>query len=216
MRALYQSQQERYKKEWYRIHKQTPPNLGQDEKKYKPKKYEPCTQTVTDTTVLAGFSETRTVPINELHYSYWGTAESGPDPLDYNTAQNTLKSDLILSHNNLPQPLHGQINDCFTPYENDLMAFGAFETIRAELEKRSNHLALEMKRVEDEFYRAPKKNWFCLKGSEFTPEHLRYNELQRRKAAKHEFADYYCAMENNYNYDVDDDFSEKEYSYEEM
>lgn len=216
MRALYQSQQERYKKEWYRIHNQTPPNLGQNENKYKPKKYEPCTQTVTDTTVLAGFTKGETAPISELNYSYWGTAESGPEPFDYRTANNTLKSDLILSHNNLPQPFHGQINDCFTPYENDLMAFGAFETIRAELEKRSNHLALEMKRVENEFYRAPKKNWFCLKGSEFTPEHLRYNELRRRKAAKYEFADYYNSQEDNDNYNANDDCTEEEYSYEEM
>lgn len=201
MRALYQNQQEKYKKEWYRIHKQTPPNLGCDEKAYKPKQYVPCTQTITDTTILEGFTKVKPRPLSQLEYSYWVPDESGPEPVDYQTATNTLNSDEVIGWKEVKQPGHGKIIEHsdmpMTPYQNDQMAHGMFETMRAELEKRAKYLAQEMKRVEDEFYRPPAKNWFTLKKSNFTKEHIRFNELKRRNAAKREFADYYRQYYNN-------------------
>ncbi|OHT06346.1 hypothetical protein TRFO_05518 [Tritrichomonas foetus] len=78
----------------------------------------------------------------------------------------------------------GRLNRCFTPYENDIMSFDAFEAVRKELKNRSEHIASEMKRVDDEWNRPPAKNWFLLKDERFTVEHCRFMELNRRRAYK--------------------------------
>ncbi|OHT13215.1 hypothetical protein TRFO_16786 [Tritrichomonas foetus] len=200
MRALYLNQQEKYKKEWYRIHGQKPPNLGFEEEK--PKKYEPCTQTITETTIVDGYPAENACSPHDLFYSYWETENAGMEPIEFRAAANTLRGDTIIGWKDVPQPGHGEINDCFTPYENDIMSFGAFETFRAELKKRGQHLANEMKRVDDEFNRKPVKNWFCLKEKQFSIEHMRFNELKRRRAAREEFRDYYRAQEEFYDQEM--------------
>ena len=179
------------------MHNQKPPNLGFEEETQK--KYIPTTNITTDTTVVEGYpAENACSPYN-LFYSYWETENAGIEPLEFRAAANTLRSDIILSNANVKQPGHGEINDCYTPYENDIMSFGAFETFRAELKKRSEHLATEMRSVTEEFNRPPVKNWFCLKKKDFTREHVRFNEMNRRRAARKEYADYIRRQNSNYD-----------------
>jgi hypothetical protein len=188
MRALYLRQQERYQERWYKAKGQTPPNLGRKEEV--PVKKEPYTETITDTYVLEGY-QSEHVGDAQAPRSYWETVDAGMEPVEFRQSLNVLKSDTVVSWHTVPQPGSGETNRCFTPYENDVMSYGAFETTRLELKKRGSHLASEMKRVDDEFNRPPKKNWFCLKNSQFSIEHIRYNEMHRRAAAKHAFRDYY-------------------------
>jgi hypothetical protein len=111
------------------------------------------------------------------------------EPVEFRASLNAMKSDSVVSWTDVPRPGSGEVNRCFTPYENDLMSFGAFETTRLELTRRGEHLANEMERVDNEFHRPPKKNWFCLKKSDFSIEHIRFNERRRRNAARWAFRD---------------------------
>lgn len=181
MRALFLRQQEKYKDRWYRVHHQTPPNLEFEEPP--PPKKEPPVQTITSTYVVDGFRPDAPDDCDPVR-SYWETDDAGMEPIEFRESLHALQSDTVLSWASLPRPGAGEVNRCFTPYENDLMSYGAFETTRLELQRRGNHLAHEMARVDCEFRRAPRKNWFCLKTSDFTKEHLRFNELRRRDAAR--------------------------------
>lgn len=182
------NQQSRYKSKWYESRGQTPPNLGRKEKTIRKK--EPCTMTITDTYVVDGF-QPEVSGDDHLDMSYWETRDAGMEPLEFFAARNAMKSDSVVSWSEFPAVGEGEINKCFTPYENDMMSYGAMEVMRLELKNRGRHLANEMKRVDDEFYRPPKQDWFCIKGPQFTIEHVRYNELRRRNAAKWAFKDYY-------------------------
>jgi hypothetical protein len=121
---------------------------------------------------------------NDIIGTYWKTDDAGMEPIEFRESLSTMQSDSVLSWADLPRPGSGEINECFTPYENDMMSYGAFETTRLELRRRGNHLAHEMARVDTEFRRPPKKHWFALKTSDFTREHIRFNELRRRDAAR--------------------------------
>jgi hypothetical protein len=181
MRALFLRQQEKYKSEWYRVHNQKPPSVEFEDPP--PPKKEPYVQTITDTYIVDGF---RPEPTAETHLdmSYWETDDAGPEPIEFRSSLNTARSDSVVSWTELPLPDSGEINRCFTPYENDIMSYGVLETVRLELRRRGDHLANEMDRVDSEFRRPPKKNWFCLKNSRFSIEHIRFNELRRRRAAR--------------------------------
>jgi hypothetical protein len=181
MRALFLRQQEKYKNEWYRVHHQTPPNLEFEEPL--PPKKEAYVQTITDTYVVDGF---RPEPLegDDIIRSYWETDDAGMEPIEFRESLCALQSDAVVSWEDLPHPGSGEINPCFTPYENDMMSYGAFETTRLELRRRGKHLAHEMGRVDSEFRRPPRKNWFCLKTADFTKEHVRFNELRRRDAPR--------------------------------
>lgn len=181
MRALYLNQQERYKRRWYKAKNQKPPNLGFDEERIVKK--EPCTMTITDTYIVDGF-ETPAAKSDYTDMSYWETRAPGMEPIDFASARNAMRSDSVVSWTSRPLTPQGPVNKCFTPYENDVMAYGAFEVTMDELRRRGNHLAEEMKRVDDEFNRPPKRNWFCMKGQQFSIEHTRYNELKRRRATR--------------------------------
>ncbi|KAH0792942.1 hypothetical protein GPJ56_003206 [Histomonas meleagridis] len=178
MRALYQYQQEEYKKKWYKAHKENPPNLRRKEK---------TTNSLNNlsfrkTEILEGFQAKNACDPKNLCYSYWDTEIPGIEPLEFRASVNSLRSDSIISNKEISYPGNGVLNNCFTPYENDIMSFGAFETTRLELKRKALHLSEEMKRVDEEFYRPPKENWFCLKGPEFTSEHIRHNKARRREA----------------------------------
>ena len=184
MRALFLRQRDKYKKQWYEQRGQTPPDLGKSRAEAKEK--ERNTVSITDTYVVEGFRpETR--GDDHLELSYWETTDAGIEPLEFWISRNNTKSDEVIGWTELPLPASGTINRCFTPYENDIMSYEAFEVTRRELKHRGEHLANEMKRVDDTFNRRAKKNWFCLKGPEFTLEHVRHNEMLRRDAERKAF-----------------------------
>jgi hypothetical protein len=181
MRALFLRQQEKFKKEWYRVHNQQPPDIEFEEPPPVTKEFN--TQTIRHTYIVDGF---RPDPVGggNLDMSYWETEDAGVEPIEFRESLNIERSDSVVSWTELPFPGSGEINRCFTPYENDLMSYGTLETTRLELRRRGNHLVNEMERVDSAFRRPAKKNWFCLKGPDFSIEHIRFNELRRRKAAK--------------------------------
>lgn len=220
MYAGFLRQREIAKKEWYRVHHQTPPNLGRPP----PPKREPLeidTKTYTMTYYVDHYdpeeeddNEIQNPAQNKnskkkLDLSLWEGSGAGIEPFEFQKSLSTLREDKIMTSakiirnnnsNNKNQdkskpvmrvsvppaevPPVNRLNRCFTPYENDLMSFDAFETMRKELKNRSEHIACEMQRVDDEWNRPPKKNWFMLKKKDFTVEHCRFMELNRRKAMK--------------------------------
>jgi hypothetical protein len=186
MRALFLRQQEKFKEQWYRARGETAPNLGLLDEP--PEKTEHLPPTITRTSIIDGY-RSETAGDNHLDQSYWETDNAGMEPIEFLTSLNTMKSDSVISWTVVARPGCGAVNRCFTPYENDVMSFGAFETMRLELRRRGQHLANEMERVDNEFHRPPKKNWFCLKKSDFSVEHFRFNEIRRRNASKWAFRD---------------------------
>ena len=72
-----------------------------------------------------------------------------------------------------------------------------------ELKNRSEHIACEMQRVDDEWNRPPKKNWFMLKQKNFTVEHCRFMELNRRRARKESLKRKSNRASNQYTYNDD-------------
>lgn len=220
MYAGFLRQREIAKKEWYRVHHQTPPNLGRPP----PPKREPLeidTKTYTMTYFVDHYdpeeedkkeiqensSSKNRQQKNDL--SLWEGSGAGIEPFEFQKSLSTLREDKIMTsakiiknnckngndkdslkfytHVSVPPaeyPPVNRLNRCFTPYENDLMSFDAFETMRKELKNRSEHIACEMQRVDDEWNRPPKKNWFMLKKKDFTVEHCRFMELNRRRAMK--------------------------------
>ena len=190
MRAIYMNQNERYKKRWYAARGEEPPNLGYQKKE--PKKSQPKSLTETVTTVLRSDEFEDNCEEDISNFTYWEGEGAGIEPIEFREIRNILQSDIVLSQT--PHELigPGELNDCFTPYENDQMSFHAFQLARKELEKRGDQLAEEVKRINDEFYRPPVKNWFCKKGAEFTKEHCRFLELKRRNANR-------CAFRNRAN-----------------
>ena len=117
--------------------------------------------------------------------SYWETENAGIEPFEFQVAKSVLQSDKVVSWKEHPPIGQGEITPCYTPYQNDQMTFQAFELARQELQRKTQELAEEMKRVDIIFNRPPKKNWFVKqKGVNFTIEHCRFLEMQRRRAQK--------------------------------
>ena len=117
--------------------------------------------------------------------SYWETEGAGIEPPEFQIAKAILQSDTVVSWKEHPPIGQGEITACYTPYQNDQMTFQAFELARHELQRKTQQLAEEMKRVDIIFNRPPKKNWFVKqKGVNFTIEHCRFLEMQRRRAQR--------------------------------
>lgn len=171
---------ERTKHDWYCSKGQDPPNLGFTQPIKKKKLID--TQTYTNTTVLDVFAPV-TANANES-LSYWEGDGAGIEPIEFRQSISSLRQSQVMSKCEIPKPKPGRLNNCFTPYENDVMTFDAFETARKELKRRSDHLATEMKRVQEEWTRPPVDDWFCIKNHKFTKEHCRFMELKRRDDAK--------------------------------
>ena len=235
MYAGFLRQREIAKKEWYRVHHQTPPNLGRPP----PPKREPLeidTKTYTMTYFVDHYdpeeddneyqeSVKNRNQTKKLDLSLWEGPGAGIEPFEFQKSLSTLREDKIMTsatksksncNNEKNQvnnkctvppaymPPTNRLNRCFTPYENDLMSFDAFETMRKELKNRSEHIACEMQRVDDEWNRPPKKNWFMLKKKDFTVEHCRFMELNRRKALKESLRKSNRNLNNQNMYDIDD------------
>lgn len=199
MLALKQRRAEKARQEWYAARGQKPPTL---EPPSTPRhRFTPVTQTLTTTCVLENFNEKRDPEYIDM--TYWEGEGAGIEPLEFLASINALKSDVVISRTKYPFTKNGKINKCYTPYENDIMSFEAFETARNELKRRAQHLADEMERVDKEFNRDPVPDWFMLpkKGrkDKFTIEHCRFLEKQRRRAAKRKYKDYYEAQERAYH-----------------
>lgn len=163
--------------EWYKCHGQKPPNSGTDRRR-KPKT-KADTQTYTTTTLLNIYAPQQTEMRGKL--SYWEGEGAGVEPVEFLNAMRDLRGTNVISKEQYPIPKTGRLNNCFTPYENDLMAFDAFETVRNELKHRTDHLASEMERVYQEWNRPPDERWFMMKDKQFSIEFSRFMELQRRK-----------------------------------
>jgi hypothetical protein len=183
MRAGYLRRLEKSKAEWYRSTGQKPPHLGFAPP---PRRHVTVdTNTYTTTTLLDVF-DCPSTPARDPTLSYWEGTGAGIEPIEFRASVCSLRECEVMSPSRVPQPWIGTVDHekRFTPYENDLLTFEAFETARKELRKRAEHIAREMERVNDEWTRPPVENWFALKDSRFTVEHCRYMELLRRDAAK--------------------------------
>jgi hypothetical protein len=180
MRGLFKRRLEKDKMDWYKCHGMKPPDFDSRRKKIPRTKAD--VQTYTETTVLDVFAPV-TLSLNRP-LSYWEGEGAGIEPTEFTTSVTALRSQPIVSRDPCAYPKPGNLQECSTPYKNDLMTFDAFETIRRELKHRSDHLASEMERVHDEWTRPPKDNWFTLKDCSFSIEHCRYMEILRRKTAR--------------------------------
>jgi hypothetical protein len=169
---------EKSKAEWYRAKGQVPPNLGFSQPVRQPKKID--THTYTTTNMLDQFSPASD-EISRANLSYWEGEGAGVEPDEFHNTARAMRRNEVMSPYAVPRPKIGELNRCFTPYENDLMTFEVFETTRHELKERAEHIALEMDRVNQEWTRDPVKNWFALKGGQFTVEHCRFMEILRRE-----------------------------------
>ena len=194
MRAGYLRRAEKHRREWYAARGQNPPTLQPPETPRR--RFTPVTQTLTDTVVLEQFAEKRDP--EHIDKSYWEGEGAGIEPIEFLTSMNSLRSETVISRKKLPIPKPGKVNRCFTPYENDVMTFEAFELARMELKRKSEHLANEIERVDREFNRDPVDKWYTLKTGQFTIEHCRFLEKMRRRAAKRQYKDYYEAEEKAY------------------
>jgi hypothetical protein len=174
---------ERSKTEWYRSTGQKPPELSFSAPLRKPVHVD--TNTYTTTTILDVFNCPEASE-RDPTLSYWEGSGAGIEPIEFRASVRSLREHEVMSPTKVAQPRIGTVDDQkpFTPYENDLLTFEAFETARKELKKRAEHIAREMERVNDEWTRPPREDWFMLKDSRFTVEHCRYMELLRRKIAK--------------------------------
>jgi hypothetical protein len=180
MRGLFRRRLEKDKLDWYRCHGVKPPEVDGSKKKIPERKAD--VQTYTETTVLDVFTPQMTSLDQPL--SYWEVDGAGIEPNEFTTSIMALRSLNVVSREEQKFPRPGKLTDCTTPYTNDVMTFDAFETIRNELKHRSDHLASEMQRVQNEWNRPPKENWFGLKDHNFSVEHCRYMEILRRDLAR--------------------------------
>jgi hypothetical protein len=174
---------EKSKAEWYQTTGQKPPEL--DFASPPQKHFTVDTNTYTTTTILDVFN-CQEASLRAPTLSYWEGTGAGIEPVEFRASVRSLREAEIMSGRRVPQPAIGEVSSekKFTPYENDLLSFEAFETARKELKKRAEHIVREMERVEDEWNRPPAHNWFTLKDGRFTVEHCRHMELLRREAAK--------------------------------
>ncbi|OHS98754.1 hypothetical protein TRFO_08769 [Tritrichomonas foetus] len=179
MYGLKMNRLEKSREEWYRAHHQTPPNLGRKSQPSRKLNIHVDTHTYTKTSVFKPYSPP--LPTDGVGLSYWEGKGAGIEPIEFSKTLQILRESTCMSPSHVrPAPI-GRINECFTPYQNDIMAFDAFETARKELKFRAEHIASEMRRVDDEWNRPPAANWFMLKDKSFTPEHSRFLEQSRRK-----------------------------------
>ncbi|OHT03019.1 hypothetical protein TRFO_29675 [Tritrichomonas foetus] len=183
MYGLKQRRLEKDRLEWYKCHGQKPPNSICDDNIRRKPNTKADTQTYTKTTILNVYAPKQSDFRGPL--SYWEGEGAGIEPDEFYQCIRSLRGTGIVSKEHIPVPKStGRINDCFTPYENDLMTFDAFESARKELKRRTEHIANEMDRVYKEWTRPPDDKWFCLKDRQFSVEHSRFMELKRRKEAK--------------------------------
>jgi hypothetical protein len=142
----------------------------------------PDLHTSTETTVLDVFVPGTRPSGRPL--SYWEGDGAGIEPGEFTTSVSALRATNVVSRDGYQCPRVGKINSCRTPYQNDLMTFEAFETIRNELKHKCDHLSSEMLRVQEEWTRPPSEKWFALKDGSFTVEHCRYMEILRRNLSR--------------------------------
>ena len=179
MRAGFLRRLEKDKLEWYKSRGLKPPNAMRERQ---PRQKKSDTATYTRTTVLNSYAPN--APEIRVPFSYWEGDGAGIEPVEFRQSICALRSTNVVSPYPLAMPKTGRLNECFTPYENDIMSFDAFETARKELKHRSEHLAREMERVQEDWTRPPKEKWFCEKDETFTREHCKFMEIFRRNQRK--------------------------------
>jgi hypothetical protein len=168
---------EKDKLDWYKCQGLKPPQIDGGPRKVHQTKAD--VQTYTKTTILDVFAPPRSEFTKP--FSYWEVPGAGIEPVEFNTSVSALRSPRdVISPVPYKTPKRGRLNNCFSPYQNDLMSFNAFDTIRKELKHRSDHLAAEMKRVQEEWVRPPQEKWFALRDRQFSVKHSRFMEVMRR------------------------------------
>lgn len=178
MYGLYLRRLEKDKLDWYKSHGIKPPNHVFETRP--PPKTKADVQTYTTTTILDTYAPN--APPADEKLSYWEGKGAGIEPVEFRNSIVALRSTNVISKEPVSGPKIGKTNNCFTPYENDVQSFNAFEITLKELKKQSEHLVKEMDRVEQEWNRPAKEYWFMCRGKEFSVEHSRFMELSRRKA----------------------------------
>lgn len=180
MYGLKQRRLEKDRLEWYKCHGQKPPSSGTDRRRRPKTKAD--TQTYTTTTLLNVYAPNQ--PEIRGRLSYWEGEGAGIEPVEFFHSINSLRGINVVSREKYPIPKTREPQTCFTPYQNDLVTFEAFEDIRKELKHKANHIASEMERVHAEWTREPDPDWIKMKGAQFSIEFSRFLELERREAQR--------------------------------
>lgn len=97
--------------------------------------------------------------------TYWGKGNVGVEPIDFARTISILRENTVMSPYDLKTASYGQNLDLSTPYQNDLVTFQLFESARNELAHRAEHIAKEMKRVDDAWNTPPLANQILMNRS---------------------------------------------------
>lgn len=182
MYGLKKRRLEKDKLRWYKDHGQVPPSLTYHKSKSR-KKPQFDLDTYTDTVVL-DFEPSR--QNEDPPMSYWDVPDlrrdGGMEPEDFSVSFNAMKETKIIPPNQLPMQKCHKAKECYTPYQNDVASFEAFDSTLKELKRQQKQIALEMERVDNEWNRPPIHNWFAQKGKTFSKELHRAIQLERRNA----------------------------------
>ena len=127
------------------------------------------THTYTKTSVLKPFNpKSVRIPTNEFEsdyylgndkkISYWGKGGAGVEPIDFSRTLSIIRENTAMSPYQINLAPIGKINDCWTPYQNDQMTYDVLEAARNELRHRAEHIAWEMRRVDDLWNTEPAAN----------------------------------------------------------
>ena len=138
MYGLKQRRLEKDKIRWYRDHGQIPPSLTYRQSMKKKKDPQFDLETYTDTTVL-DFDPT-SIGYSDNPQSYWDLPEQrrdgGMEPEDYTVSYNAMRNPKVIPPNKLPFPKVHKAKECYTPYQNDLASFEAFDSTLRELKRQ--------------------------------------------------------------------------------
>lgn len=122
---------------------------------------------------------------NDKYITYWGKGGVGVEPIDFSRTLSILREKTAMSPYKINLAPIGKINDCFTPYQNDQMTYDALEAARNELRHRAEHIALEMRRVDDLWNTEPAANILLRSGNqslENSHQNARSSSVQRRSS----------------------------------
>lgn len=120
---------------------------------------------------------------NDKKKSYWGKGGAGVEPIDFSRTLSILRENTALSPYDLKLAPIGKINDCWTPYQNDQMTYCVFEAARNELRHRAEHIAWEMKRVDDLWNTEPAAN-SILRSQGLNRQNTRSSSVKRQSSHK--------------------------------
>ena len=184
---------ERSRNDQYNSYHQKTPNMGKKSGKLT-LSINFDSHTYTKTNVMKPFHPHNSrIPSNEFEnnyyfgddkkISYWGKGVAGVEPIDFSRTLSILRENTALSPYDINLAPIGRINDCWTPYQNDQMTYHVLEAARNELQHRAEHLAWEMKRVDDLWNTEPAAN-SILRSQSLNQSNTRSSSVQREQSHK--------------------------------